>query len=305
MKKLIVPTALALMLTLVISVFPAYAAGGAPIAENLELDTYRGISVGGRLSATDPEGGELKYRITTAPIKGSIDLDDSGHFVYTPEAGKRGKDYFGYKATDCDGNDSQEATVIIRIQKQKSKISYTDLNGKGCADAAVKLAEENIFIGECLAGEYVFSPDAPVTRAEFLTICMKISGTEAPENIRTTGFTDDAEIAAWAKPYVCKALKQGVISGYDLDGTGAVFAPDRGISVTEAAVILDRSIELTDAVAAWFSADESVPAWASQSAANVSSCGLLPVGCSFGSDVLTRGQAAEMLCSAMELISSR
>ena len=34
----------------------AAAADGAPIAENLEIMTYRGISVGGQLKAFDPEG---------------------------------------------------------------------------------------------------------------------------------------------------------------------------------------------------------------------------------------------------------
>ena len=306
MKKLIVPTALTLILALALALVPAaLASNGAPVAKNLEIDTYRGVSVGGRLSASDPEGGDITYRITTAPIKGSIDLDDDGHFVYTPEDGKRGKDYFGYKAIDCDGNESQEATVIIRIQKQKGKVNYSDLKGEGCGSAAVRLAEEEIFVGECLAGKYVFSPDTPVTRAEFLAMCMRISGIELPESVRTTGFADDADIEAWAKPYVSSALKCGVISGYATDGAGAVFCPGRCISVTEAAVILDRSVELTGAVAVWFSPDAAVPAWAMQSAANVSSSGLLPYGCSFADETLTRGQAAEMLSAAMDNLQSK
>ncbi|MBE6914360.1 MAG: surface layer protein [Ruminococcaceae bacterium] len=306
MKKLLVPTALALALVLTLALIPAaLASDGAPVAKNLEIDTYRGVSVGGRLSASDPEGGDVTYRITTAPIKGSIDLDDDGHFVYTPEDGKRGKDYFGYKAIDCDGNESQEATVIIRIQKQKGKVNYSDLKGDSCGSAAVRLAEEGVFVGECLAGEYVFSPDTPVTRAEFLAMCMLVSGTEKPGNVRTTGFSDDADIAAWAKPYVSSALKKGIISGYATDGAGAVFCPERSISVAEAAVILDRSVELTGAVAVWFSPDGAVPAWAMQSAANVSSSGLLPYGCSFAADTLTRAQAAQMLCAALDNIKSR
>ena len=35
---------------------PAFAEGASPVAENLELKTYRGVSVGGRLSAYDPDG---------------------------------------------------------------------------------------------------------------------------------------------------------------------------------------------------------------------------------------------------------
>ena len=49
-------------------------------------------------------------------------------------------------------------------------------------DPAVRLAEEAIFRGEYLAGEYVFDPDTPVTREEFLAMCMKVAGT-APAHV--------------------------------------------------------------------------------------------------------------------------
>jgi hypothetical protein len=296
---LLLLTALAGLLT-----FASAAATGAPVAENLELSTYRGVSVGGRLSATDPEGGALRYEVTTKPVKGAIALDDDGRFVYTPADGKRGKDYFGYQAIDPDGNRSQEATVIIRIEKQKSKVSYSDLRGNGSAGAAVRLAEEGVFCGEYLAGQYVFDPEHPVTREEFLAMCMKVSGAGVLTGVRSTGFADDADIAVWAKPYVSTALKNGVISGYNADG-GAVFAPDRPVSMAEAAVMLDRAVGLTDAVSAWFAWDSAVPAWAAQSAANVASCGLLPDGCSFSDATLTRAQAAEMLCGVMDVLAKR
>ena len=96
------------------------AEGSAPAAENLELRTYRNVSVGGRLKAFDPDGDVVSYSITTDPVKGSIELEENGCFVYTPGENKRGRDYFGYKAMDSEGNLSQEATVIIRIEKQKS-----------------------------------------------------------------------------------------------------------------------------------------------------------------------------------------
>ena len=310
MKKFIFPTALVLAFALLTTLFAMAtnvggSGGSAPVAENLELATYRGVSIGGRLSATDPDGDKVTFEITTNPVKGKIDLDEDGHFVYTPADGKRGKDYFGYKAVDSDGNCSQEATVIIKIQKQSSKISYSDTAGVGSAYAAIRLAEEGIFTGEQLAGEYVFSPDEPVTRQEFLAMCMKLSGQPALRGVLTTGFADDAAIGAWAKPYVSTALRSGVISGYAHDDAVAVFGPERDITVTEAAVMLDRSIELTDAVTTWFGYDDSVPAWALQSASNVSSCGLLPYGCSFADETLSRGEAAEMLCAALDVLAKR
>ena len=305
MKRIMKPVSLLLLLCALLGALTfAFAAGGAPVAENLELSTYRGVSVGGRLAAKDPEGGALRFEITTKPVKGVIDLDGDGHFVYTPAEGKRGKDYFGYQAIDPDGNCSQEATVIIRIEKQKSKVTYSDLSGNGSAWAAVRLAEEGIFCGENLAGQYVFDPEHPVTREEFLAMCMKVNGTGLLTGVRSTGFADDRNIAVWAKPYVSTALKNGIISGY-AGASGAVFDPERAVSVAEAAVILDRATHLTDAVSAWYAWDDSVPAWALQSAANLSACGLLPYGCSFSSASLTRAQAAEMLCGAMDVLAKR
>ena len=305
MKKYTLPVSMLLFFALLTGLFSfASAAGSAPVAENLELSTYRGVSVGGRLNASDPDGGTLSYTVTTEPVKGKLELDDDGHFVYTPADGKRGKDYFGYQAVDGDGNRSQEATVIIRIEKQKSKLTYSDLDGEGCACAAVRLAEEGVFCGEYLAGEYVFDPDTPVTREEFLAMCMMVSGTKPLSGVYSTGFADDRDIAVWARPYVGAALKGGIISGYSGDN-GAVFSPAQNVSVLEAAVMLNRSMVLTDAVSAWFAWEDSIPAWASQSAANVASCGLLPYGCSFSDTALTRGQAAEMLCGAMDILARR
>ena len=311
MKKMICSAALLLAFALAATLFAAAASapagsGGAPVAENLEISTYRGVSVGGMLSATDPDGDALTFEITTAPVKGSIDLDPDGHFVYTPADGKRGKDYFGYKAVDPAGNRSQEATVIIRIQKQSSKVGYADTAGTGSAYAAVRLAEKGIFTGEKLAGEYVFSPDRPVTRQEFLTMCMLLSDEPVPTDVRATGFADDDAIADWAKPYVAAALRRGVISGCAPEkGTGVVFEPERNVTVVEAAVILDRTIDLTDAVAAWFGYDDYLPAWALQGASNVSSCGLLPHGCSYADETISRGETAEMLVAAMDVLAKR
>lgn len=307
MKKFILPIALILAFALMTTLLAGAVneTGSAPVAQNLELATYRGVSIGGRLAATDPDGDALTFEITTAPVKGTIDLDEDGHFVYTPAEGKRGKDYFGYKARDAAGNLSQEATVIIKIQKQSSKVKYSDTAGAASAYAAVRLAEEDIFTGEVLAGEYVFSPDKPVTRQEFLAMCMKLAGKPTLRDVRSTGFADDAEIDAWAKPYVSTALRSGIISGYADEDAGAVFGPDQNITVTEAAVILDRCIELTDAVTTWFGYDGAVPAWALQSASNVSSCGLLPYGCSYADTTISRGETAEMLVAAMGVLAKR
>ena len=78
-------------LSLCALMLPALADSSAPVAENFEFETYRGVSFGGRLAAVDPEGDAVSFEITTQPKKGSIELSDDGSFVYSPIDGKRGR----------------------------------------------------------------------------------------------------------------------------------------------------------------------------------------------------------------------
>lgn len=96
---------------------PVFAKDPSPVAESFELTTQMNTPHEGKLSACDEDGDRLFYEITTEPVKGSIVLSEDGSFIYTPRENKKGRDYFGYKAYDAEGNYSQEATVIIRIQK--------------------------------------------------------------------------------------------------------------------------------------------------------------------------------------------
>jgi len=290
--------ALLLCLSLALAVF---ADDSAFIAENLEINTYRGVSVGGKLTVADSGSEVVGFEVTAAPGKGSVELGDDGCFVYTPDEGKKGKDYFGYKAIDAEGRYSQEATVIITIRKQKTRVTYADMEGHPSAWAAITLAEEGIFTGENLAGKFVFRPEESVTRGEFLTMCMLAAGTELMRDVSDTGFADDEAIAAWSKPYIGTALSLGLVKGYENE-LGWVFAPDEAISATEAAVMLDNILALTEAVAVWYSYDELLPDWAVQSAANLSACDIIPDSLSLLDETLSRAQAAEMLCAAMETV---
>ena len=282
---------------LMFSASAALADDMAPVAENMEIRTYRETAVSGTLSAADPDGGELTYEISTPPIKGEIALEPDGSFVYTPGDGKRGKDYFGYKATDSSGNTSHEATVIISIDKPKSEVTYSDMSGSGAEYAAVRLAEEGIFIGECLGGKYVFSPDEPVTRGEFLAMCMKLADVDLLSGVSRTGFADDEDIDAWMRPYVSTALMCGAISGVSTS-EGAVFDPARGITGAEATVMLNNVLGLGDV--GYIETDGEVPTWASQAVMNLEANGIIVSG-EAELPVLTRAEAALMLCRALEM----
>ena len=279
---------------------PVFAEGAAPVAENLELKTFRNVSVGGCLSAYDPDGGAVTFEISTEPVKGSIKLDEDGSFVYTPRENKRGRDYFGYKAIDNDGNCSQEATVIIKIEKQKKDVMYSDMTGRADEYAAVILSENDIFTGEQIGGEYCFFPDRIVTRGEFLSMCMLLSDEPVFSGVVSTGYTDDASIPAWMKGYVATAAMCGIDKGYTAEA-GRVFDAAAPISVMEAASMLDKALNITQVSYMPLSAE--LDADAAQACANLSACGVMTEGDT--ADMLSRAQVAKMLASAIGILDIR
>ena len=95
----------------------AEGANSVPIADNLELTTHRNTPLTGKLIAHDADDDIVAFEITTDPVKGDIVLKEEGIILYTPRRDKKGRDYFGYRAVDAEGNVSQEATAIIKIEK--------------------------------------------------------------------------------------------------------------------------------------------------------------------------------------------
>ena len=87
----------------------------APIAEDLSLNTYKGVAIFSRFAAVDPEGDLVTFQVVDSPARGQVGLDetDPAAFTYTPYEGKKGKDSFTYVAIDAKGNTSQPATVKI------------------------------------------------------------------------------------------------------------------------------------------------------------------------------------------------
>lgn len=279
-----------------------YAEGTAPVAENLELKTYRNVSVGGNLSAYDPDGDTVSFEITTEPVKGSIALEEDGSFVYTPRENKRGRDYFGYKAVDSQGNYSQEATVIIKIEKQKKDVFYADMQGSPQEYAAVALSENGLFTGEQIGESYCFYPDKTVSRGEFLSMCMILSDEPVFTGVMSTGYTDDGDIPGWMKGYVVTAAMCGIESGYKSEA-GSYFDSSAPISKAEASQMLDKALNITPV--SYISLNSELDTELAQACANLSACGLIKNSSLITDEVLSRSEAAQMLCSALELKSRR
>lgn len=288
------------------------AENAAPIAENLTLQTYKNIPLTARFSATDPEGDLLTFRLVEKPARGSVTMVNEmggAEFVYTPYENKTGKDTFTYVATDAVGNTSQPATVTLRIEKSRTQVTYADMTEHAAYYDAVRLAEEDIFVGECLNGEHFFRPDETVSRNEFVAMAMRLSGQDALRAIARTGFADDENIPAWAKGYVASGLKAGVLKGTLSPEGQIVFQGSDPVTRAEASVLLDRMLRVTDVPAQVACADwDSTPAWAAQSAANLESVGVLQAdetGALSLSSPLTRSDAAALLTGALGVLEAR
>ena len=279
------------------------AVNSAPIAKNLEYTTYRGVPLNGVFDATDPDGDAVVFRLATMPKYGEVETSGDTGFVYTP-AGKKSSDSFTYTAVDALGNVSQEATVEISIKKQTAAVMYSDMKEHPSGYAAIRLAETGIFTGKQLGSEFLFEPDAPVSRGEFLTMCLAACGVTVLDGVERTGFGDDDIMPSWAKPYVSAALLDGYVSGYENDEGQIVFSAEDTIKMAEAAVMLNNVLEISDVVQTAAMDSGLCPVWAQQATVNLASCGVVNRGGDYYAE-LTRADAAEMLCSALDVMEAR
>ncbi len=282
------------------------SANEAPVAENLSLCTYKNVEIQGTFAGVDPEGDLLTFQLISKPARGAVtqEADGSAQFTYTPYENKTGKDAFTYVAVDAVGNTSAPATVSIKIEKQKTKICYSDMTGVEGHRDAVRLAEAGLLIGEQMGNEYLFHPEQTVSRAQFTALAMATAGLEVMSEASMTGFADDDVMAAWAKPYVSSALRSGVVQG-SLDQEGrVVFQAGAPITAAEAAVLLNRTLRVTDVSETFVPSGMDTPPWCAQAVANLNSCNALPASAVL-SEPLTRSQAAVMLSAALDVMETR
>ncbi len=288
-----------------VSLYVLAQTNSAPIAENLTLSTYKDVAITGQFAAVDPEGDIVTFQMISKPARGKVEMseDGSGAFVYTPYEGKTGKDSFSYVAVDSVGNTSKEATVRITISKAKTKVTYADMSGHPSYRSAIRLAEEGVLVGAQVDGVYHFYPDLAVSRDEFVAMAMSAAGLESLQGISVTGFADDNTIPTWAKGYVSSALRSGVVKGA-ADGNGAIcFNTGSTITKAEAAVIIDRLLNVSDVSGAEAMA-ETVPAWAGQAAVNMNAVSVLS-DLSNMDQGLTRAQVADIICAMLEVLDNR
>ncbi len=269
-----------------------------PIAENMDIHTYRDTAVAGKFAAVDPEGEAVTFEIVTQPKRGSVSILAGGEFIYTPDTTKS-KDSFTYTAKDESGNVSAEATVTIHIIKQKNEINYADTEDAGVGYEAIALSEAGVYTGEKVGDFYFFHPDKNVTYSEFLAMCLSAADTEVLENITRTGLDNDNDIPTWAKGYISTAILTDTYTG------GKNFSYSDNITFKDAAVMIDSTFEITDVVGvSAFSQD--LDSAASQAMANLYACRIIDeTAVGHADKEITMADAARLLCRAMEIAENR
>lgn len=261
--------------------------------------TQRDITVYGTLSVSDPEGDELTFEITKYPENGILKLVNVTHgdYCYTPCDGVTGEDTFSYVVRDEWGNYSEEASVVVKIDKTASDVVFADMDEHWAHNAALVMVAEQSMDAECMAGEIYFRPDEIMTRENFLVTVMKALGAGDIEPCSTV-FADNAEISSAATGYINRAYELGVIKGIDNDGM-LCFKPDLPVTRAEAAVILNSIIGASEPdVVPVFADNQSVPAWAKSAIYALTDAGIF-TGTGSGNispnSQLNKAQTAQML----------
>lgn len=90
------------------------------------LDNTNPTSYSGNLNANDLDGDEITYSITGNPSKGTLTIDETGGYKYTPRNGEYGQDTFTLQATD--GKTPVLATYNVELFQIKD--NDTELNNK-------------------------------------------------------------------------------------------------------------------------------------------------------------------------------
>lgn len=107
---------------------------------------------------------------------------------------------------------------------------FVDIDGHWAANSILTLANKNYVNG---VGDYKFEPDAPVTRAMFVTILGRASGISA--SAYASSYFSDVDAGAWYGPYVEWAAQSGIVTGY-----GGAFMPNDYITREQMALITVR-----------------------------------------------------------------
>ena len=274
---------------------------------SLNNETYKGVKIGGVLSAYDPEDDEMTYEIVNYPAHGILTLTDKnlGTYTYEPIGSFTGEDSFVYVVRDKYGNYSSAARVTIEVSAQRTSTVYSDLLDDELYSHAISVTENGLMNGIQVGDYFYFEADREVSRAELVVTAMNAIGIKNVPEVKDTGFADDADINPAMKGYISIAYSKGYISGIKSEGE-IYFRPDEKVKLSEAAVIISNMIGYAkpDVTPAFADAD-AIPSWSSEAIESLYTLGILelPDKTVGANETLTRGDMAKLLNKTMQLIN--
>ena len=117
------------------------------------------------------------------------------------------------------------------------KTAFVDVDTNAWYNSFVSYLESyNIIVGY---DDGSFRPDAQITRAEFVTMCMRFYGMFDTVKSSAKNIFADVPASHWAASNICNAIAMNWIVGY-ADGT---FKPDSNITRAEVVTIVNRVTE--------------------------------------------------------------
>lgn len=117
---------------------------------------------------------------------------------------------------------------------KSAKSSFTDVDSKLWYGQYIAYLEQYKIINGYNDG--TFRPEAQITRAEFVTMCVKFYNLTGTVKTAKSNSFKDAESTHWAYSFINSATAIGWITGYS-DGT---FRPDNNITRAEVVTIVNR-----------------------------------------------------------------
>ncbi|WP_211916563.1 Ig-like domain-containing protein, partial [Vibrio sp. B1REV9] len=85
---------------------------GAPLGDDVSVETPEDTPVSGKLNAMDVDGDALTFNKTTDPTNGSVTVDADGNWTYTPNDDYHGSDSFTVEVSDGQGGTD---TITVNI----------------------------------------------------------------------------------------------------------------------------------------------------------------------------------------------
>ncbi len=200
-----------------------------------------------------------------------------------------------------------EPAVIAAPEKTETELAaaealYSDMEGHWSLAYVHELSVvNNVFKGN---EDGTFAPDKGITRQEIAVALGRLLGLEEiAAEVTATDFTDDAEIADWAKGYVAVMNELGLLKGY-ADGS---FGSNDVITREQLALILSRMVEAPAAVAGMaFDDADGISDWAAEGCSVAYTLGIIkgyPDNTFKGSNTVTRAEAVVMIYNYLAAIA--